>query len=107
MRPANPEAAAEGLVSDFLAYLAVERGLSRNTVSSYAQDLKGFTSFLKEQGTAADRFTRAHITSYLGILKDRGYSASSVCRLLSSLKGFCKFLLIEKVIEEDPTEALR
>lgn len=107
MKPVNLEAAEEGLVSGFLAYLAVERGLSRNTVASYAQDLKGFGTFLKEQGTSSDRVTRGHITSYLGILKDRGYSASSVCRLLSSLKGFCKFLLIEKVIEEDPTEALR
>jgi integrase/recombinase XerD len=91
----------------FISYLSVERGLSRNTAASYSADLRGFFSFLKERGRSEPSFTREDITDYLAKLREEGYSAASICRLISSVKGFAKFLITEKLISDDPTETLR
>lgn len=91
----------------FESYLSVEKGLSRNTVGSYLLDMKAFSEFLSESGRDLGSFKRDDIVSYIGRLKDAGYSASSICRLISSVKGFCKFLIIEKVVSDDPSEAIR
>ena len=91
----------------FISYLSVERGLSRNTVAAYSTDLKGFFYFLAERGKSESSFTREDITDYLARLREEGYSAASLCRLISSVKGFAKFLITEKLISDDPTETLR
>lgn len=95
------------MLKPFISYLAVERGLSRNTVDSYCLDLKGFFGFLAESAREPGSFTREDIVDYLGRLKDNGYSTASICRFISSIKGYSKFLIIEKIISEDPTETLR
>lgn len=94
-------------VSSFLSYLAVERGLSSNTVGSYRLDLKGFSEFLNQRGKAVEAFNKDDIIDYISERRDRGVAASSVCRLVSCLKSFTKFLIIEKIIFEDPTETIR
>jgi integrase/recombinase XerD len=94
-------------LKQFISYLSVERGLSRNTVASYSADLKGFFSFLEERGKSEPSLTREDITDYLAKLREEGYSAASICRLISSVKGFAKFLITEKIISDDPTETLR
>jgi len=90
----------------FISYLSVERGLSKNTVESYTTDLKGFFAFLSENGRGHE-FRREGIIDYLGHLKDSGYSTSSICRFISSVKRYSRYLLTEKIISEDPTETLR
>jgi integrase/recombinase XerD len=95
------------VLSSFISYLSVERGLSKNTVASYATDLKGFLRSLSEGGRDLGSFTRQDIVNYLGRLKDTGYSTASVCRFISSIKGFCRYLITEKIISEDPTKTLR
>jgi integrase/recombinase XerD len=94
-------------LESFYAYLAAEKGLARNTVASYACDMKGFSAFLAERGRAVASFGRDDVTAYLGRLRNGGYAASSVARFISSLKAFCRFLVIEKVMAEDPTESLQ
>jgi len=94
-------------ISSFLSYLSVERGLSRNTVESYRLDLKGFSEFLSRREKPLEAFGRDDIIDYVGERRDGGFAASSICRLISSLKSFAKFLIIEKVIFDDPTETLR
>jgi len=93
-------------LDSFISYLSVERGLSNNTVASYAADLKGFFVFLSENGRE-NEFTRDGIVDYLGRLKDSGYSTSSICRFISSVKRYSRYLVAEKIISEDPTETLR
>jgi integrase/recombinase XerD len=95
------------LLKRFVSYLAVERGLSRNTVASYAMDLKGFFAFLKEAGRQEAFFSRADIVDYMDSLRGAGYSAASLSRFISSVKALCRYLLVEKIISEDPTETLR
>ena len=94
-------------LKDFLEYLSVEKGLARNTVESYRMDLEKFGNFLDLRGKGVSAFLREDVMDFLDKLRDEAYSISSVCRFISSLKGLCKFLLLEKIIEEDPTENLR
>lgn len=95
------------MLNSFISYLSVEKGLSKNTVQSYFLDLKGYCNFLGKSDKDIKSFGRDDIVGYIGKLRDNGYSASSICRFISSIKGLCKFLIIEKIISDDPTENLK
>ncbi len=95
------------LVKGFLAYLSVEKGLSRNTTESYGRDLISFDGFLRSKGKELNNFERFDITDYLDSLREKDRSITSICRFISSLKGFSKYLLIEEIVESDPTENLQ
>jgi integrase/recombinase XerD len=94
-------------LKDFLTYLTVEKGLAKNTLQSYRTDLVLFESFLKAKGKLLDGFSKGEIIDFMELMRDEGYSLSSICRFISSLKGLCRFLLMEKLIEEDPSENLQ
>src|SRR5690554_3880138 len=91
------------IIKDFEYYLNNERGLSKNTVLSYMTDLKGFESFLKRyhQLTAVRKIERKHIEGFLKRIKNKGLSAKTQARKLTTIKVFFHFLFIEKEIEED------
>jgi integrase/recombinase XerD len=91
----------------FLTYLSVEKGLSRNTVSAYATDLKKYLQFLKKNSRDAQTAQKEDIIDFLELLRSGTYSIPTVCRYISSIKAFYKFLLVENRISEDPTENLR
>jgi integrase/recombinase XerD len=91
----------------FLAYLTIEKGLAANTLESYERDLRKFREFLKSKGRDSGLFKRPDIIDFLEDLRNNGYSISSICRFISSIRGFCKYLLIEHVIHEDPSETLQ
>jgi integrase/recombinase XerD len=95
------------LIKGFLTYLSVEKGLSRNTVDSYFLDLKKFHEFLSLKNKEFVPFSRADIIDFIERLRNEGYSISSICRFISSIKGLCKYLIIENIIKEDPTENLQ
>lgn len=96
-----------GHLKDFLTYLSVEKGLSKNTIESYQYDLKRFKTFLLSRNKEFISFSKADIIDFVEILRDKGYSISSICRIISSIKGLCRHLIIEKVISEDPSENLQ
>lgn len=95
------------LVKGFLAYLSVEKGLSRNTTESYGRDLNSFDVFLKSKGKELHNFDRSDITDYLDSLREKQRSITSICRFISSLKGFSRYLLVEEIVDSDPTENLQ
>lgn len=82
----------EDLVRNFLLYLSGIKNYSVNTLNAYASDLADFLSFTGEKGIAPDEVNLAVIHNYLSYLKQRGYSAFSIARKLSSLKNFLLFL---------------
>ncbi|UOQ93650.1 site-specific tyrosine recombinase XerD [Halobacillus shinanisalinarum] len=92
-------------LEDFFHFLTVERGLSSNTIQSYQRDLLQYQSFLqtKESISDWDHVTRAHIMKYLYELNDKGRSAATLARLLSSIRLFHQFLVREKVTNHDPS----
>ncbi len=95
------------LLEQFIAYLSAEKGLSANTVASYSLDLQSFGNFLPETGRDYTSFTREDIVNYMGRMKDSGHSTASICRFISSVRGFCRYLVIEKIIDDNPSETLR
>ncbi|MFZ6017652.1 MAG: site-specific tyrosine recombinase XerD [Nitrospirota bacterium] len=94
------------LLKDFLTYLSVERGLSRNTVESYSGDLRKFEGFLSKRGKRVESALRSDIVDFIENLRS-DYSISSICRFISSIRGLYRYLLIEKIISADPSENLQ
>lgn len=98
----------DSLLDSFLTYLAVEKGLSENTLESYGRDIRKFLSFVDKKGiTAAEGIKYNDILDFLSDSKEQGYSATSTVRSIVSIKQFFKYLLLEKVIEENPTAHIR
>ena len=95
-------------IDNFLHHLTVEKGLSRNTLEAYARDLQGYAFFLRERGIAnVEGSSVEHAIGYFRHLRGKGLSARSQARVLSALKGFYKFLVEERAVEENPLRRLR
>jgi integrase/recombinase XerD len=94
----------ETTLKEFLAYLAVEKGLAKNTVESYAGDLGKFSAFLSSRKKRPGRFKREDIAAFLDDLRGSGTSIASVCRNLSAIRGLARYMLLQGTIKEDPTE---
>jgi integrase/recombinase XerD len=93
-------------VERFLNYLTVEKGLSENTLDAYERDIRKFTKYLAENKEPITNFKRSDITSFLNHLRDSGNQASTLARNIAALRGLCKFMLLEGIIDEDPVENL-
>lgn len=94
------------ILKNFLTYLSIEKGLARNTIISYQRDLKFFEDFLLERSKNLGSFSKQEILDFIDKLRE-DHSISSICRFISSIRGLCKYLLLEKIINEDPTENLQ
>ncbi|MDX9714793.1 MAG: site-specific tyrosine recombinase XerD [Dissulfurispiraceae bacterium] len=95
------------LLNDFASYLSVERGLSKNTVSSYLQDLRGFAGFISHKRSSLSLFQKSDAVAYVSAMLDSGYSGASIARFISSIRVYARFLVTTKNLPEDPTETLR
>jgi integrase/recombinase XerD len=90
-------------LAEYVRFLTIERGLSKNTIESYLRDLKTYLSFLKNnQLLAWNDIDRYAILSFLQQLKEEKKSASSIIRMVSSLRQFHQFLRQEKLATVDP-----
>jgi len=89
----------------FVDFITVERGLSRRTVAAYSLDISKYLLYLAEQAgvTEPNDVVAEDVVDYLLYLKDRGLSSRSIARHLSSIRLFHRYLLSEKVVEQDPT----
>lgn len=94
----------EGVVSAFLNYVRVEKGLAHNTVLAYGRDLRKFEAFLNEQGPGGlAKVTRDDLVDFLTSLYRAGLDSRSVARHLVTLRNFLKFCLAEGFLAEDPS----
>jgi len=91
----------------YLDYLAVEKGLSEETLKAYRGDLARFGVFLKKRGTDLVAFSVDHVRDYILGLLDGGKSSASVARVVSVIRGYSRFLVLENVRPDDPTEHLQ
>jgi integrase/recombinase XerD len=109
---ASPGADArfEGLVLDFLSYLELERGLSRNTLNAYRTDLHQYGEFLTEHNCDALKARPGEIAEFLADLATGNgrppCSASTIHRKAACLRSFYKHLRRDELIADDPTAAL-
>jgi integrase/recombinase XerD len=91
----------------FLAWLTVEKGLSSNTRSAYAADLGRYLDHLeRQQRDTPDSIQSSDIAEFLGKERERGLAPRSRGRLLSSIRMFHRFLLIERYATINPSSVI-
>lgn len=91
----------------FLAYLALERALSRNTISAYNSDLENFIAWLENNDIGSfENIRRTYIHDYLAELKDFGLETATLARRLVAIKMFFRFMFQEKIISKDITNVM-
>lgn len=93
-------------VESFLNYLTVEKGLSLNTLEAYRRDIHKFTKYLEENSRTITGIKRSDITSFINHLRDSGNQTATLARNISTLRSFCRFMLMEGILSEDPVENL-
>ena len=103
--------ALDRAVADYLRHIAIERGLSANTQAAYRRDLEGYLAWLGSHGVdVAAAVTAAHVSEYTASLKTpegQPVRASSLARVLSSIRGLHRFLLDEQLVEVDVAREVR
>jgi integrase/recombinase XerD len=91
------------LIDEYLNYLAVEKGASRNTIDAYSRDLNRYAAFVNDLGIQdIGKIGTEELISYLACLKGGGLAANSVNRALAALRGFYKYLLRIKKLSTTP-----
>ncbi len=95
------------LFENFLTYLTVEKGLAGNTVASYHADLKKYGLFLEERKTSPVSATTSDMIDFIEVLRNGGYSSSTISRYISSIKALYRYMLMESEIDSDPSEHIQ
>jgi integrase/recombinase XerD len=95
-------------IKDFRMFLQLEKSLSANSIEAYTRDIEKLVRFMELQYDSLSpvRVELHHLTSFLVWVNELGLSARSQARIISGIKSFYKFLLLEDVIETDPTTLL-
>lgn len=91
------------MLERYLNYLLIERGVAQNTLEAYGRDLQRYIAFITQKGLSHFKdATPEIIVEYLVLIKNEGLSANSMNRALAALRGFYKYLLMEKLVEQTP-----
>jgi len=97
----------EMFLKEYLAHIKLEKNLSKNTVSSYKNDITAFISYLKSRGIEDPSIILSNdIGGFFKTIKELGLSGSSSARYFSSLKGFFLYLLKNNYIIKNPIEKI-
>ena len=94
------------VIANYQIYLSLERSFSSNTISSYMEDLAKLLSYLSEAHISYKEVDYDVLFDFLVELSDLGISSRSQARIISGLKSFYHYLLLEKLVADDPTELL-
>ena len=98
-------------IAGFINYLTVEKGLSRNTLHAYKSDLEKLRKFLEERDLPLVSVTQSQLQEFVGSLRRKppggqAISARSISRILVTVRGLCRWLVLEGIRAEDPSENL-
>ena len=102
----SPAAGPEDIRFRFLDYLKIERALADNSVQSYGRDIAKYFFFLDKEKTAWDKAREADLVKFIHAQSQSGLSARSLARLISTLKAFYRFLILDGRVRKNPTEHL-
>ncbi|PWJ59329.1 integrase/recombinase XerD [Dyadobacter jejuensis] len=98
----------QSYIKHFKNYLQLERSFSGNSIQAYVRDVEKLAEYcsLFALPSSPTQLTDTHITGFLQYISELGLSAHSQARILSGIKGFFKYLLLENEIVADPTELM-
>lgn len=99
-------AAWEKEFEDYIYYLRLEKRLSDNTVEAYLRDLRQMVAYMENEFsiTSPENVLEQHVSSFLAYLYDRGAKKTTQARILSGMRSFFNYLLLNDRIESLPTE---
>jgi integrase/recombinase XerD len=103
----DPPAQGARVIDAYITYLRDVRRMSPNTVESYARDLAALADFADKRGTAVESMSRRDLEAFVRDLMSKGLSPRSVARTVASVRGFFKFLAIERKMDESPAADLK
>jgi integrase/recombinase XerD len=95
-------------IREFRAFLRLEKGLSGHTLSAYTADVEKLALFAEQQAgeKGPEKLTTEELRAFLRWLNDLGLGPATQARILSGIKAFYRYLMLEDRLEEDPTELL-
>lgn len=98
----------DAYIKGFKAYLQLERGMSDNTVEAYLHDVSILANYIstEEGGLPLQSIELKHLQTFIGHIHDLELSAGTQSRILSGVRSFFGYLVLEDVIKKDPTELL-
>ena len=96
----------ETIVKRYVRYLKLERGLSANTLEAYQRDLEKLLAYLKRTGQHVVDVQLEDLQTFAAGLHDIGIGPRSQCRILSGVRSFYHFLMVDGYRDDDPTELL-
>ena len=94
-------------IGTYLDYLRDVRRMSPNTISNYGRDLAAVASYAEEKGQPVESLDRRDLDAFVRHLMTKGLAPRSVARTVACVRGYYRFLLLEKRIARDPSEDLR
>ncbi len=95
------------MIDQYIAYLRDVRRMSPNTVESYARDLAALANFADTRKTAVEDLTRRDLEGFTRALMTHGLAPRSVARTIACVRGFYRFLALERKLEQSPAADLR
>lgn len=98
--------AKNDLIENYRNYLLLERSLSENSIDAYMTDLAKLISFLDSDNLKLSEVKLDHLQGFIAELYDLGISPRSIARIISGIKSFFGFLILDSYLEEDPSELL-
>ena len=96
----------ETSIKGFKSYLQIERSLSDNSVQAYIRDVRKFANYAIPLDLSELKITRENISNFLAEIKDNDISARSQARIISGIKAFYKYLIMEDYLKINPTELI-
>jgi len=96
----------ETSIKGFKSYLQIERSLSDNSVQAYIRDVQKFANYAIPLDLSELKITRENISNFLAEIKDNDISARSQARIISGIKAFYKYLIMEDYLKINPTELI-
>ena len=94
----------ESSINAFKSYLKIERSLSDNSILAYIRDVKKFADYSINLELSELKIERKDISNFLVLLKKSNISARSQARIISGIKAFYKYLILEDYIKYNPTD---
>ena len=93
-------------IKEFKSYLRIERSLSDNTIDSYLRDIQKLANFSEEKDLNELQITKAEVKEFIAEINKEGISARSQSRIISGIKAFYKYLILEDYLKVNPTELI-
>lgn len=95
-------------IKGFQSFLRLERSLSKNSIVAYTEDVERFVQFLadKKYDLSPENIEHVHMTEFLQWLNELDRTATTQSRVISGLRAFYKYLLLENLVSKNPTELL-